>query len=59
MVIPRDMFSYPTLKQIMDSFSCLTIEYHIFYFKVSSQVPEYAEIQCHLMMSLCHNIDVS
>ena len=59
MVIPRDRFFYPTLTQIMDSFSCSTlfsfIYLFIYYYLKKNKlpdVPEYAKMQFHMMTLL-------
>ena len=58
MVIPRDGFFYPTLTRVMDSFSCLPLFFFLFENKLP-EVPEYAKMQFHMMMSLKHNNDVT
>ena len=57
MVNPRDGFFYPTLKRIMDFFSCQPL----FFLSKNKipEVPEYAKIQFHMMTSLKHNNDVT
>ena len=57
MVIQRDRFFYPTLTQIMDSFSS-SLFFFVFNIKLP-EVPEYAKMQFYMMMSLKHNSDVT
>ena len=50
MVIPREGFFYPTLTQMIDSFSCSPLVLFIYlfiYFKT-----EYAKMQFHMMILL-------
>ena len=54
MVIPRDGFFYPTLKRIMDSFSCSPLVLFIYLFvnlfrNKLPEVPEYAKMQFHML----------
>ena len=53
MVIKRDRFFYPTLKRIMNSFSCSPQFFLLIYFlnKVP-EAPEYAKMQFHMMTLL-------
>ena len=52
---PEGQFFYPTCILFLAHHS---IPHFLFQSKLT-EVPEYAEIQCHSMTSLCHNIDVS
>ena len=55
---PRDGLFYPSLTQIMDSFSCSPLFSFIYLFinlfisNKLPEVPDYAKIQFHMMMLL-------
>ena len=53
MVIVRDEFFYPILTQIIDTFSCSTLNTAFIYLKKKlPEVPEYAKMLHNMMKSL-------
>ena len=59
MVIPREGFFYPTLTRTLDFFSCSQLFFFYFFKKKLPEVPEYANMQFHMMTSVKHNNDVT
>ena len=57
MVILSDRFFYFTLTRISDSCSCSPL-FVLFKYNLP-EVPEYAKIQFHMVMSFLHNNDVT
>ena len=56
MLIVKDRFFCPILTQIIDSFSCSSLNTTFFILKKAvTEVTEYAEVRHNMMMSLKHN----